>query len=342
MKNLRFYLMLPVLVTPFLVLGFWLMGGGKQPVQYTSEKKGLNAHLPEAVNKREPIDKLGAYQAALVDTAKRTEIRRQDPNLNKQKVIREEVETYEAIPTYRPVKESINKEVFADTVTTTPDPEMEAINQALDKLMAIQHPAQEKTEAEPVTPVHSVSAEGNHEANYFGNNAKRKRRKFFDGAEDESQRKAIISAFVPMQQVIKTGSVVKLELNTVITIQGKKVPVGTFLYGYAVLNGERLLVQIPSIQVQQMIIPVSLAVYDLDGLEGIYAPGLTEREVIKESAESAIGSTGFTGSDLSLKTKAASAGIGAMKNLFTKKVKQERVTLVTGYQVVLVDKNANR
>src|SRR6478752_7360185 len=111
MKNLRFYLMLPVLVTPFLVLGFWLMGGGKQPVHYTSEKKGLNEHLPEAVNKREPIDKLGAYQAALVDTAKRTEIRRQDPNLNKQTVIREEVETYEAIPTYRPVKESIsNKE----------------------------------------------------------------------------------------------------------------------------------------------------------------------------------------------------------------------------------------
>jgi hypothetical protein len=72
-------------------------------------------------------------------------------------------------------------------------------------------------------------------------------------------------------------------------------------------------------------------------MEGIFVPGSLARDVAKSSADNALQSVGISGFDLSLKTQAAAAGIGAAKSLLSKKVKQARVTVGAGYQVLLCD-----
>jgi Conjugative transposon, TraM len=49
----------------------------------------------------------------------------------------------------------------------------------------------------------------------------------------------------------------------------------------------------------------------------------------------------LTSLDPSFKAQATAAGISAAKNLISRKVKQVKVTVKTGYRVLLKDKNNN-
>jgi hypothetical protein len=75
--------------------------------------------------------------------------------------------------------------------------------------------------------------------------------------------------------------------------------------------------------------------YDLDGQPGIYVPGSIDRDVSKASADEALGTLGVTSLDPSLGAQAAGAGIQAVKTLLTRKVRQVRVVVREGYQLLL-------
>ena len=84
LKNRRFYLMLPLIVIPFLVLLFWILGGGRAdagnaviPVMATG---GLNTELPAAHNTEHTgWTKLDYYKQADADSAKRRAAIARDP-----------------------------------------------------------------------------------------------------------------------------------------------------------------------------------------------------------------------------------------------------------------------
>lgn len=79
-KRGRFLLALPVLVFPFLTLIFWSLGGGKgNEAGAEPLAKGLNAQLPGAKNKAEPIDKMGFYSLAEKDSLDRQKQKKSDP-----------------------------------------------------------------------------------------------------------------------------------------------------------------------------------------------------------------------------------------------------------------------
>src|SRR5688500_5019849 len=79
----RFIMVLPVVVTPFLTLLFWALGGGKGTAAHTTEddKAGLLLELPEAQFKDDvkAWDKLSLYQQAQRDSLKFNEAKRNDP-----------------------------------------------------------------------------------------------------------------------------------------------------------------------------------------------------------------------------------------------------------------------
>ncbi len=112
---------------------------------------------------------------------------------------------------------------------------------------------------------------------------------------------------------------------------------GTFVFGAASLNGERLNIQINSIRYKNSLFPVQLFVVDMDGIEGVYIPGAITRDVAKGSADRAVQGVGFTTLDPSLGAQAANAGIEAAKTLLSKKAKLVKVTVKAGYQVLLRD-----
>ena len=80
MRRTKMMLVLPVLVVPFLTMGFWALGGGKGSAAINEGKaKGLNLHLPDANLKDEVMDKLAFYDKADKDSLQKQEYMRSDP-----------------------------------------------------------------------------------------------------------------------------------------------------------------------------------------------------------------------------------------------------------------------
>ena len=151
----------------------------------------------------------------------------------------------------------------------------------------------------------------------------------------------VIGAVISETQTLTSGSTVKLTLSNDVTIQNANLPSGTTVFGTASLSNERLKIAISSIRFQNALLPVSLSVYDMDGQEGIYIPGSVGRTVAKESANKAIDNMDATIVDPSIGAQAASAGIEAAKTLVGKKVKLIKVTVRSGYKVLLKDVHEN-
>jgi conjugative transposon TraM protein len=239
------------------------------------------------------------------------------------------------------------------------DTEMQQLNTMLDKILAIQHPEtikdtirskgikqqsnsvrvndkganislmQSGTESNINDTIIHVSLNDQQNDFYSLN----------DITNNTRNQENAIKAIIPETQTLVAGSTVKLLLSDDITIKGTTIPKSSFIYGISSLNNERLKITVSSIRYRDNILPVSLEVYDLDGLSGIYVPGSISRDVAKQSTNQAVSSIGMTTLDPSLAAQATSAGIQAAKTLISKKVKLVKVTVKAGYQVLLKDNN---
>jgi conjugative transposon TraM protein len=229
-----------------------------------------------------------------------------------------------------------------------PDPEVNQLSGMLDKIMLIQHPESlqdstrklsEKNKAQTFI-VSTASPEDN--ITVMDTLARQTVNGFYGLASEkgtENTKQNSIEAIIPESQMLVSGATVKLQLLNEVFVGGVKIPRNELVYGAASISNERLKIVITSLRYQQNILPVSLTVYDLDGMEGIYIPGSINRDVSKQSADDAISTIGMTTVDQSVGTQAAVAGIQAAKSLADKKIKLIRVSVKAGYQVLLRDSN---
>jgi len=82
-RKMRFMIVLPMLVIPFMTVGFVLLGGGSVKDSVVAKVGGLNTKLPDAqIAKDSSKDKLTFYQQADEDLLKRNEQLRRDPYVN--------------------------------------------------------------------------------------------------------------------------------------------------------------------------------------------------------------------------------------------------------------------
>jgi conjugative transposon TraM protein len=234
------------------------------------------------------------------------------------------------------------------------DPGIKQLDSTLDKILDIQHPERVKDRLkekslEKETEVFAVNeAENKTPVSILGSNRKNqnitatpKRNGFFGTHSDMMKGDEInaTSAVIHETQTVTAGSTVKLRLLTDIYVNGNLIPKGSFVFGTASLENERLLINIPGIRHGNNLLPVSLAVYDMDGLVGIHIPGSISRDVAKQSADQSLQGIELMSLDPSLKAQAATAGIQAAKGLLSKKIKLVKVTLKAGYRVLLKDGN---
>ena len=239
------------------------------------------------------------------------------------------------------------------------DPETKQLNGMMDKILDIQHPEQvskkiqqesekNKKEVFPVVTKQSNSnislVQNNNQAEKVENKRTiqlRKQNAFYslDADTTTEDKQNAIKAEVQQTQTLISGSTVRLSSATDVYVNGILIPKGTLLYGIASQNGERLNITITSIHYQNNLLPVSLSVYDLDGLAGVYIPGSLSRDAVKQSGSEAVNNIGITSLDPSLGAQAANAGIAAAKSLMNKKVKQVKLTIKAGYRVLLKDNN---
>lgn len=239
------------------------------------------------------------------------------------------------------------EKMMAAMSSTKPDPEMQQINSMLESILNIQHPdrVQEKLRKtselkkgqvfavskgcakDPVSTLENAPANEIAGNGFFS----------FNMQQTDIDSQNAVSAVVHEDQTIVSGSTIKLRLSDDIYINGILIPEDNFIYGLASLNGERLTIKIDGIRYRNSLFPVSLSVYDMDGVDGIYIPGAISRDVAKSSADRSIQNIGIPTLDPSLGAQAAGAGIEAAKTLFSKKVKLVKVMVKAGYQVLLRD-----
>ena len=164
------------------------------------------------------------------------------------------------------------------------------------------------------------------------------------GNDQDAPLKNTISACVHEQQTLTSGQSVRLRLLEPVKIGDQFIPKGTYISGTAAIGGDRLSLLISSIEYQGNITAVELIVYDTDGQPGIYIPASMENSTLKEIGAGmgqGIGSS-FSITQNAGQQVAADLSKGIIQGTsayLSKKVKQVKVHLKSGYKVFLLPKS---
>ncbi|GHU91921.1 conjugative transposon protein TraM [Bacteroidia bacterium] len=152
-----------------------------------------------------------------------------------------------------------------------------------------------------------------------------------------------IRACVYQTVTLSNGKELQLRLLEPMRAGDFIIPANSILTGSAKIGGERLHITITSIQYADNVIPVEMEVYDMDGVQGIFVPNSDELNAAKEIAAnmgtsmgSSITITDDAGSQLA--ADLGRSAIQGVSQFFSKKMREVKVTLKTGYKVLLLPK----
>ena len=206
----------------------------------------------------------------------------------------------------------------------------------------------EKVIPKPVSQVHhnvvSLLAAPMDNDDFLKQYAQPRNMGFITAAGNEAvTEKNAIRACVYQTVTLSDGKELQLRLLEPMRAGDMLIPANTVLTGSAKISGERLQVLISSIQYADNVIPVEMAVYDMDGMQGIFVPNSAELNAVKEIAAnmgtqmgSSITITDDAGSQL-----AADLGRSAIQGAsgyISKKMREVKVTLKANYKVLLLPK----
>jgi conjugative transposon TraM protein len=170
------------------------------------------------------------------------------------------------------------------------------------------------------------------------------------GGDAAGQNKNTIRAVIHDNRTI-TGDMdgqksVRIRLDEAMNVGGVVIPRNTILTGNASI-GQRLEIQITSIEYQGKIFDTEISVYDTDGQRGINVPGSMEASAAKEIAANA--GSGM-GSSISITQNAgqqvaADLSRGAIQGTsqyLSKKMRQVKIHLKAGHQLLLLPKSMDK
>lgn len=337
-RKKRLLLVLPLLVFCPLLAFFAIKGVGSQFASEQEEAvQGINTNLPDAkLEKDEPISKLGFYEragkvtssvtgASLAEPAGRFNLsgHGSDPQAERinerlaalnQELARPVApvpvkDRYEQVQSVN-IKSDVDRlEMLMKSMQENKgdDPEMQQLGGMLQQIIDIQHPELVKARLSGIKEK-NLSADS-----------------LF----------AAIPAFVVKKGKVVHGASVELCLSDSVWLKGLLIPKGHKVFGVCRVGNQRLLVDVKNIRLGNSIVPVSLSVYSLDGMEGLNAPEAMLTDALNSGTVGAGSSVGISGFDQSLVTQVAGAGIDAAKGLLSKKLRRVKVNLKVGEMVLL-------
>lgn len=157
-----------------------------------------------------------------------------------------------------------------------------------------------------------------------------------------STNRNAIKAYVHSEQVVMAGSTLKMRLGEpAYTDNGVAVPKNSPVFGMVTsIDGERVNVEITSINVNGNILPFKKEVYSKDALLGIYVPGNPKAEATKDVTGGALDglpTSGIPGVDAATRIAGvvASSAANAGKQALSKNVRKIKVTIKTNYEIYL-------
>lgn len=172
---------------------------------------------------------------------------------------------------------------------------------------------------------------------------------YFNTICENEREEKLIKAIIDENIKAVDGSRVRLRLIDDVEINEIVVPKGSYLY--ATMSGfgsQRVKGNVTSIMVDGEIIKTNLALYDTDGLEGLYVPSSQFRETTKDVGSGALSNTSTltntttTGNSLaSWGAQAISNAVQKSSNAVSKAIKKNKVKLKYGTFVYLINSRSN-
>ena len=167
------------------------------------------------------------------------------------------------------------------------------------------------------------------------------------GSQDETNHagpsKNAIRGMVSESMTLTNESILSIRLSENMILGRTEIPIGTLLKANVKFQGGRLQLKISSIEYHGSIYPVEINVHDNDGQLGLYVPYTPEQNAVTEI----VGSMGQTSGTNIMMTQSAGQQIAAdmtrglvqgLSGYFQKRVRQLKVTVKAGHQVLLVPK----
>lgn len=173
----------------------------------------------------------------------------------------------------------------------------------------------------------------------------------FYGMGAQVVTKNTIAASVYGKQVIMSGQQVRLRLEEPMMVGTQVLLPGSILTGTGAVGIDRLYITVTSIEYNQVLTPVSLEAYDLDGQRGIFVPGSLEQEALRELGRDLASSLASTSEQSvssfvnnqsaaeRLKTDLARGSIQGVSRFAERKLAEIRITLQADHKVLLFPSN---
>lgn len=162
-------------------------------------------------------------------------------------------------------------------------------------------------------------------------------------SEQIIQPKNSIKAMIQQTQTVTSECTVQIRILENAETTDRTIPKGTVLTAVSKFQGNRLQLLISSIENNGSILPVELAVYDVDGQLGLQVPYSPEINALTEMAGNMSQQSGTS----LMMTSSAGQQIAAdlsrgvvqgISGYFSKKVRTPKVTVKAGHQIFLVSK----
>jgi len=136
---------------------------------------------------------------------------------------------------------------------------------------------------------------------------------------------AVIYAVVDGDQKVKANSRLRMRLTKTATINSKRIPKNTPIYGFISFQPNRVLIEIENIQHQ----PTKLKAFDLqDGSDGIYVENNFRAEVTSEVVGDMVDDINITGVPQ----------VSGFKKIFQRNHRNVKVTVLNNYRLILKPK----
>lgn len=158
------------------------------------------------------------------------------------------------------------------------------------------------------------------------------------GFNQKEETNKLIKAEIYETTTVLDGNRVKLRLLEDTRINGQEVPKNTFIYGICKVKNERLHIEISRMPTGEGFLPVKLAIYDLDGMPGLYVPDNVARKVTKEVGGSTNTSSLFGMTDDPL-TYAGVRAADRTTQILLKRVRLKKVIVRKNTIVYLINQN---
>lgn len=198
--------------------------------------------------------------------------------------------------------------------------------------------AGKKEEQKDITP--KVEVKDTVDANkpepiFLVENGKRKRRSQFT----PPQKVNLVKAAIYGDQVIVSGSSVRMRLLEPLLIAGTTIPANTLFYGQASVGASRLKIAVDNLKYGKYISPVSFTIYDSDAAEGLNLPNNLKAEAARrleqgllQGVQLPISSIGTVTSEV---TSAITATTQVAKQIINQSLSQVKVHLKANYNLYI-------